>query len=306
MERPSNMVPENKESQEKEKYGTNITIRNFWIRHAQKMSGEVMDIAGTAISSSSISPSGEQKSIEYGRNIKASERGAKGYVSTVKRTTETLEKILEGYRIANPNMPLRKIRIREVLSSHEPERFLTLYNSKFSQEKNRILQELGKTPDEFSKLSPDEQEHIAETIGEPIISEWLDNPESDLAKLYSSRIAAACFAVLFCKRHGQLAQKLFSGSEIDLFHVTHKTITEPFLVSGVLIRKSDGQRITKLQEIGGSLNTLGNWESITTLDEHGKENTIVKLRGGEYVLDAETLKDLYHEGMLAHKAETNE
>ncbi len=141
-------------------------------------------------------------------------------------------------------------------------------------------------------MSPDEQEQIAESAEEPVIREWLDNPESELAKFFPPSQAAARFARLFNRRHERLAGKLYSGSEVDLFHITHKTITEPFLTSGVLIRKSDGKRITKLEQLGGSLTTLGDWESEVATDNAGNPSIVVKIRGEEYGIDHTVLENL--------------
>ena len=60
---------------------------------------------------------------------------------------------------------------------------------------------------------------------------------------------AANFAVLFGRRYGLMAERLNAGSEADIFHNTHKTVTEAFLASGVLIRKSDNARITKIARL---------------------------------------------------------
>ncbi|MBI5530796.1 MAG: hypothetical protein HY918_04880 [Candidatus Doudnabacteria bacterium] len=151
----------------------------------------------------------------------------------------------------------------------------------------------GKYPDtEFAKLTSDQQEEIAEAAEEPVIREWIDNPDSTLAKKFPPKIQAAKFANLFNQRHERIAQKLNPNSEIDLFNTTHKTATEPFLASGVLIREKDNQRITKLSDIEGSLKILDQWESITKTDEQGNPITVIKIRGENYKIDQEIYNQL--------------
>lgn len=276
-----------------EQFGEDVTIRNFWVRHAQKKSGEVFNAAATGLSTSSISPKGAEMSQEFGATIEALPDGAKGYVSNSPRTTETVENILDGYQKKNPDAPIRKLRLREQLTTaDQPADFLKLYDTMFSAEKNRILVERGIAPEAFSTLSPDEQQEIAEAAEEPVIREWVDNPESNLAQLYPPETAAARFAALFNRRHQRMADKLHSGSEVDLFHLTHKSVTEPFLASGVLVRKSDGTRITKLEQIGGSMTPLDEWESVAHTDNDGQPSVTVTIRGEEYSLDSNRFAEL--------------
>jgi len=85
---------------------------------------------------------------------------------------------------------------------------------------------------------------------------------------------------------------LYSGSEIDLMHVSHHAVMEPFLTSGVLIREKDGKRITSLEDIERSLYLLEGWKSITEVDADGKIKLIIELRGDKYNVDMEMLKEM--------------
>ncbi len=274
------------------KLGANVDVRNFWIRHAQKMSGEVASSDKTTISLSLISEKGVIMSKNYGETITPKKHGAKSYVSKSDRTKQTAENILIGYQKNNPGVPIRPIKINEKLLFDMPKDFLRLYLQKFEEQRKIVLSEMFPDGTEFSKLSPDDQEKVAEAAEEPIIREWLDNDNCELQKLYPTIEAAKQFAKLFNKRHEFFAKKLYSGSEVDLFHLTHKSMTEPFLVSGVLIKKSNGERITKLNQIGGSLSTLGDWQSEVTTDSIGKPQVVVRLRGEEYDVDSAVLENL--------------
>lgn len=277
--------------------GRSVTIHNYWIRHTQKASGEVFNKEATGISLSNISPGGVIRAQERGATIKASPHGVKGYKSTSERTQETFDALMRGYKKSNPDVPIRdRVRIKQelVAPSGTPE-FLKEYNEKWAANKTRLLTEgisAGKYPNvEFGKLTPDQQEEIAEEAEEPVIREWIDNPDSNMAKSFPPRLQAARFASLF-RRHNNMAKRLNDGSEVDLVHNTHKTATEPFLASGVLIRRSDGRHIKKLEDIGGSLKILNQWESVIHIDEKGNENISIIIRGEEFALDRNAFEEL--------------
>ncbi|HEY4512618.1 MAG TPA: hypothetical protein VJH63_03075 [Candidatus Paceibacterota bacterium] len=284
------------ESVERPKIGERVTVHNFWVRHAQKTSGAIANKEATAVSTSSISEKGVIQSHDFGLKVEGQSDGAKAYISDSKRTSETVENILKGYQEANKDAPIREsFRVKNELSMSFPPDFLKLYDEKFVVERKKIMKEKGISV-EFSTLSPNQQEEIAEVAEEPVIMEWLSGDDNELARLYPPEKVASKFAVLFNRRHERLATKLYSDSKLDLFHITHKTITEPFLVSGVLIRKSDNHRITRVEELGGSLEVLGNWESTVSTDEAGESAVAVTIRGIEYTIDNNRLRELLNYG----------
>lgn len=295
------------EGQREKRFGANIKIRSFWQRHSQKASGEVFNAVKTGISTSAISPGGAERAMALGETITASAHGAKGYKSDSKRTQETFEAVMAGYAKTHPDAPIRTaIRMKdELISPIGTPEYLKIYSDKFDANKARLLAKgikAGKYPDvPFAELSPDQQEEIAETAEEPVIREWIDDPESELAKTFPPRLQAAKFATLFDRRQARMAEKLHSESAVDLFHNTHKTATEPFLASGALVRRRDGERITKLEQIGGSLKILDNWESETKTDESGQAQTVVRIRGEEYDLDPEVYSQLVKDGLAMQK-----
>jgi len=282
---------------EPSRFGAGVKVHNRWIRHTQKQSGEVFNKDVSGISISAISQSGEERATKYGLTMDPEKEGMKGYVSESDRNNQTLDGIVEGYSENNPEATIRNVRVKEELMVHGPKNFIDLYNDKWTANKKKILESQGLTLEDFSKLTPDQQEQIAEDAEEPVIQEWLDNSDSELARLHPPRNAAAKFASLFNRRHDRLAKKLYNDSEIDIAHVTHKTVTEPFLASGVLIRNSDGSRINTIEQLGGSLRILDNWESETKTDEHGNPTTKVIIRGEEYHLDPKVLEELAKEGI---------
>ncbi len=279
-------TPKNREIEQKEN-GTNVTIRNIWIRHAQKQSGEVANKEGTGMSTSSISKKGEKDAKAFGESIKAAPDGIKTYVSPASRTSETAQTIVKGYEKENTGVKIRTERMRYELIGDPPKEFLTSYAAAFAESRDNVL--AGRS---MEQLSSDEQETVAEEAEESVITNWLENPNSSTAKAYSPAQAASDFAQIFEMRHEKMAKKLKPDSNIDLLHATHKTITEPFLISGVLIDAETGESITSLQQIGGSLGTLDNWESRVTTDNQGNATVEVTLRNKTYQIDNNVLQRL--------------
>ena len=115
------------------KLGANVDVRNFWIRHAQKMSGEVASSDKTTISLSLISEKGVIMSKNYGETITPKKHGAKSYVSKSDRTKQTAENILIGYQKNNPGVPIRPIKINEKLLFDMPKDFLRLSSIPFGK-----------------------------------------------------------------------------------------------------------------------------------------------------------------------------
>jgi len=286
--------PEHTHENFAEKYGRNVRIVNYWNRHAQKESAEGYDPATGQISKSGTSKQGFIDSIQFGKKIKASKQGVlRTYVSNIYRTTETAEGILRGYKERNPGAVTRKIVEQERLFNPDiyPNEFWELYNKKFGENKNQLMVEKGQDPADFDKLSPNEQADIAETAEEPVIKEWL-RKGSELNTVFDPAEVAKDFGRLFYFHNVRIPGLVYSGSEIDLMHVSHHAVMEPILTSGVLIREKDGKRITSLEDIERSLYLLEGWKSITEVDADGKIKLIIELRGDKYNVDMEMLKEM--------------
>lgn len=282
--------PESKEGKPERRYGCNVTIKNYWNRHAQKASGEVMAAEG-GISLSQLSPKGEADAHNAGARIEASRHGTKEYASDSERTQQTALKMVEGYAKSNPDAPVRGLRVKEQLSIHCPEDFMALYEQKFIDQRRQVMEEMGLDPQEFRTLDADKQEEIAEKAEEPVLREWL-SPKTELNKLYDPALAAGIFAQIFDRHHDRMAGHLLNDSKVDLIHTTHKGVMEPFLISGVLLRSRDGKQITDIEELGGAIALLEGWESDLDTDINGVSRIVIRLRGEEYVVDRTKLKEL--------------
>lgn len=283
--------------------GTNVILKSFWGRHAQKMSGEVTNAENSGLSSSSISPKGQTDAHLFGGDIPASKDGASAYSSDSLRTQETLDNILLGYQEKNPDAPVRGQKVRDEITMEFPPAFIALYDQKFVAERSRIMQERGMDPATFKSLDPNLQQEIAEEAEEPVLREWLDGG-TELSMLYPPEICACKFAKIFYDHSVRIMGRLKAGTALDLLHNTHKSMMEPFMISGVLIRSRDGKKIENIEEIGGSMGVLESWQSIASTDEDGVSSIAVSLKGVDYIVDREKLFQLVQENEKMSKRKT--
>lgn len=151
-----------------------------------------------------------------------------------------------------------------------PKDFFALYVKKWDEVKNVRMNERGIDPASFSSLTSKQQAEIAEPAEEPVAAEWLENPDSEMARLFPPEIAASQMATLV-RRDTQMAMRLKSGSSFDLFGNTHRTITEPLLM--YIAKLPNGQRPKHLSDIGGLLGLNDGYELRTTTDQKGIPTT---------------------------------
>ena len=121
--------------------------------------------------------------------------------------------------------------------------------------------------EKFNGLSADEQAKIAEDSEIPVMEEWINNTESELAKLYPLEEWAAKFAVLV-DRNRKSVGRLYSGSSIDRLNTTHKTVMEPLLMKILVL--PDGSKPKTLADIGGQIGLNDGWALRTKTDANGE------------------------------------
>ncbi len=256
-----------------------------------------MSADGNHISTSEISVQGAVQAHEAGKIMVrySNPTRIKGYVSGSSRTTETYDHIVDGViEVNQTDVNKMKTRKRTELCVNPPIEFLKLYGEKWEAEKQLAMVTQGIPFEQFGSLPPSQQAEIADRAENSIIKEWLENADSELAKIFPPTEAASDFAVLF-KRHIHIAQHLNNGSKVELVHVTHRSIMEPFLISGVLI-DSNGQSVTSLSQIGEPFESLGGWRSEVKTDDKGNVTTTVTLRDKEYTIDQDVLAQLVAHG----------
>ncbi len=243
--------------------GRDVMVRTFYFRHAEKADGNVG--RDEKISQSSISEKGESESIELGDQLPWPL--SKGFKITWSGEDRTLETAIAVTSHLQGSKEFKTRKRRDLVRL--PESFVKLYLQKWEAVKKDLLTKKGLTEGDYKKLSTGEQAEIAEQSEELIIREWINNNKSELAQLYPIEEAAAQMARMVTVDY-KLPKKLKSGSKIDLFRFTHKTIFEPLLMK-ILVSKN-GARPGKLEDIGGSLGLNEGFEVSSSINSEGKEN----------------------------------
>lgn len=251
-----------------ERFGRNVTVHALYFRHAEKASGLVG--SGSQISASLISPRGKVQSESLGAHLGnllvPGADGVKIRSSLQPRTRETANAVVGAYQVPTKIDKFHPRVKWELSADTQPKSYSKAYIEKWEANKNKLMTERGIDPKDFSKLTPKEQAEIAEPAEEPVAEEWLDNPESEMAQLFPLEVAAAQIAVLV-RRDMQTAGRLNSGSSVDLFNSTHRTMTEPLLMR--IIQLPEGKKPEKLADIGGLLGLNDGFELRTETDQKG-------------------------------------
>lgn len=252
--------------------GRNNTAHDFYMRHAEKASGQVFGADGR-ISQSKISPQGRIQSWLLGRDIPPPVPGTllKMNWSEIERTQETNEQMLEG-QLENLGGYVSRYRDRTKGNFQGgetcPAEFGELYISKWEMNKSKLLNKLYGENIKLEDLSASEQAHIAENAEAPVVREWLDDSNSELARLYPADEAAAQFALLV-RRNINMVDRVKSGSNLERFNGIHRAASEPLFMKIIIL--PNGRKPEKLEDIGGPLGLNEGWEVITKTDEKAEK-----------------------------------
>ena len=268
--------------------GLDVRVRSFYFRHAEKANAAIVNTGGTGMSRAAISEKGREESVGLGKELpEPVEHGYKIAWSKNPRTLETIEAMAEGYLKGEERRKFTTRKRTALSEDYIPKPLYGPYVAKWEVNKKKMMEERGIKPEDFKNLSPTEQAEIAEKSEEPVVTEWIDNPESELAKIYPPETAAAHSAVLV-RRDANTPERLKSSSAIDFFRGTHKTVTEPLLMRILLDEK--GKTPEKLSDIGGALGLNDGWELDSFTDENGEK----KLKIIMYRADKTGEKPVYH------------
>jgi broad specificity phosphatase PhoE len=216
---------------------------------------------GEKSESGELTDEGKKQAAEFGKNLESKD-AVKGYSSPVQRAIETVEQIIEN----SPHDKKLKTRIRTEIGIPPS-----------SQEFYKKFKELEKQgPDEAAKW---------------FLSFGAERPDPETA---SPHEVAESFAYILTK-YFKMADKLYSGSNIDLVNGTHQGLPET-LLKEVLKRKIDDNEevvgFDNLEEIGGALKFTEGMEFIIKTDERGDKKLTVNFRGQEYDIDMAKLNEL--------------
>lgn len=243
--------------------GRDVMVRNFYFRHAEKASAIIGDVKTGEISKSAISPNGRRESHMLGNQIpELGEQIEVGW-SGIERSLETIKAQIEGGQKDSESIFVKEY---AELAGFMPEEWGKLYIAKWEANKQKILKERKISAKRYLILPTGEQAEISEIAEEPVMSEWLDNLNSELTKLYPPEMAAAHIAVLI-RNDIEKPQGLESGSKLDQLRGTHKTIMEPLLMR--VLKLESGQKPNQLEDIGGSLGLNDGFEIDFYIDKEG-------------------------------------
>ena len=207
-----------------------------------------------------LTDEGKKQASGFGENLE-NKHAIKGYSSPIQRAMDTVEHIIEN-------------------SPHD------------KKLKTRIRTEIGIPPSsqEFYKKFRELEEEGADTAAEWFLSFGQERPDSET---FSPHEVAEAFAYMIAK-YSKMADKLYSGSNIDLVNGTHQGLPEA-LLKEVLKREVDGREVVgfeKAEDIGGALQFAEGMEFAIRTDERGGKSLKVIFRGQEYGIDMVKLAEL--------------
>jgi broad specificity phosphatase PhoE len=210
--------------------------------------------------SGELTDEGKRQAIELGSDL-ISKDAIKGYSSPVQRVLETVQQVVE----AAPHDKKLNTRVRtEIGIPPSSKEFI----AKFRQ---------------LEKEGPD-------AAAEWYLSFGTEKPDSETT---SPHEIAESFAYVLTK-YLRMADKLYTGSNIDLINGTHQGLPEA-LLKEILIRQKDDKTIIgfdKLEDIGGALKFTEGMEFLIKVDEQGNKSLKLNFRGQTYDLEMDKLNEL--------------
>ena len=246
----------------KEKYGKNVSISIHLVRHGEKHKD------------GKLSKNGVIEARKMGEKMRW-KKVVKGYYSSKERAKHTLEAILRGGK-SNIDKEMRA-RVRKNLSP-------VILSNDFA--KSIYFQELDEEVSKINLLPEEERIEVLKKIEERYVKKWLSYDSSRPDEQTSSPVDVAQKMAVLIDRYINMADRLKSGSQVDLINVTHEYMLAS-VVRYFLSRSVDGKTI-KGMDLVDSIERIGYLEDIIiniNSDEKGRKKVSVLLRGDEYELD---------------------
>ncbi|HEB01474.1 MAG TPA: hypothetical protein ENI16_00565 [Candidatus Portnoybacteria bacterium] len=270
------------EVESKERFGRNVKIRATFMRHAPK--AEASDVSGKSL----LSEEGRERAREVGRELEVKQHGIKAYTSPTERAIETADLVLEE----------QEKKETSILKSRERDELGLIPGSKdFYQQIKKLTKE--NLPPNYEKLEGEEKEEAFEKAEDKAVDWWLkmgdQKPDNETASPQEMAVSVARLV----DRYIRMADRLYSGSEVDLLNVSHKGTLEPFLKE-VLFRKvrdeTGEEKVVRgfeeLEEIGGGMRPTESWTLTIKTNKEGNKSIKLSFRGQECDLDMERLREL--------------
>lgn len=215
---------------------------------------------GEKATSGELTEEGKNQAVRFGEKLENKD-AIKGYSSPVQRVLETVNKVVEN----SPHDKKLKTRIRTDLAIPA-----------FSKEATQKYKDL-------EKLGPNEAAEWYLAFGS-------EKPDSETI---SPKEVAKSFAYIV-QRYIDMADRLYSGSNIDLINGTHQGLPET-LLKEILIRNQNNEKVMgfeKLKDIGGALKPTEGMEFLIKTDSNGNKEVKLHLRGQVYDIDLTALHKL--------------
>lgn len=206
-----------------------------------------------------LSATGKSQATEFGKHMQNKDT-IKAYTSPIQRAVETVESI-----VANAPHD-KKMELRERVELQIPP-FSEAMTNKFKE-----IVRNGEDPAEW-------------------YLEFADKRPDD--ETWSPVEVAEAFAYLV-EKYYKMADRLYSGSNIDLLNGTHSVLPE-CLLKEVIVREIDGKKVVgfeKISDFGGTLKYVEPVEFLITIDHEGNKNIKLRFRDKEYGVDGERLLQL--------------
>ena len=257
-----------------DKYGKNIKIGVIFLRHGEKET----DIS---TAETGLTERGRKEISVVGKRLNKKDL-IKGYSSDTDRTRESAELIVA----ASPTEKKMNFRLKEELAFHYDK------NGDFINNLMKIKKEmLGQ---DFDGLQEEEKKEKMEKYENWATDYYLGfNDQRPDANTMSPVETAAMISKL-AERYAKIADRLDSGSDIQLINSTHDLNLAAFLKE-VLVRDVNDQKIRgfkSINEVGGHLGFNEGFELLIENDNEGKKNIKLKFRGQQYDLDKQRLSEL--------------
>jgi Histidine phosphatase superfamily (branch 1) len=262
--------PENFEA----KRGENVTIHAVFMRHGEKETSVITP-------DTRLTEKGREGSREVGRQLDKREV-IKAYSSDTERTRETADLVVG----ASATERKLKQRIRKELA------FPYDKDGSFVEELSRIKRQM--LGDNFAQLQEDERRTRLERYEAYMADYYLSfgDKQPDTGTLSPVQIAA-----MGAKRidvFSKIADKCYSGSDVELINVTHDFNIES-LLKELMIRNVGGKDVRgfeKIEEIGGPIRFNEGFEVLVETDAGGNKELRINFRGEQYKIDTKRLSEL--------------
>lgn len=256
------------------KYGKSVKIQVIFLRHGEKETD-------TATAETALTERGRKESMETGKSLDKKDL-IKAYSSNTDRTKESAELIVA----ASPTEKKMNLRLKEELAFHYDKKG-DFVNKLMETKKEMLGQDFNGLREEEKKERIDKYENWATDY---YLNFGGQRPDEGTM----SPVETAAMTSKLAERYAKMADKVYSGSDIQLINDTHDYNIASFLKE-VLIRDINGQKIRgfkSIKEVGGHLGFNEGFELLIENDNEGKKNIKLGFRGQQYELDAQRLSEL--------------